>query len=111
MGCFFYKSKNIHIESITIEDCGAKFGIHNQWTNFTGMSALMFYDSCDIEVVKISMNRNLEYAMLAQQVFGNFTISYSAFLNCVVTPRNKYSNIGSNARIFLYIQSPIGHGN
>ena len=46
------------------------------------------------------MNRNLEHGMFAQQVFGNFTISNSAFLRSVVLstvfPLN---NTGSNALI------------
>ena len=109
MGYFFTSQKNIHIESITIEDCEAKIVIPNQWTNFTTISALMFYYSRDVEVMRIRMKKNLEYAMQAEKVFGNFTISYSAFLRCVlVTPWNRNFAIGANAKI-MYIANHLSH--
>ena len=52
-------------------------------TNFTTESALIFLESYDIELVRTRMNRNTEHGMFAEQVFGNFTISNSAFLRCV----------------------------
>ena len=93
----FYRSNTIHIENLTIEDCGAKVVL----PNITTMSALMFHNSYDIEIISMRIDRNLEYAMLAQQVFGNFTISNSAFLRCVVPPLQEKTNIGSNA-MFWY---------
>ena len=100
-GILFYKSNMIHIENLTIEDCGTKLVFLSPKMNFITMSALMFYDSYDIKLIGIRMNRNIAYAMLAEQVFGNFTIINSAFLRCVVFPLSKRTNIGSNAR-FLY---------
>ena len=100
-GILFFKSSVIHIESLTIEDCGAEIVFvnpHIKAKKFTAMGALMFYDSYDIALIRIRMNRNLEHGMFAQQVFGNFTISNSAFLRCIVLssvfPLN---NTGSNA--------------
>ena len=102
-GILFFKSSGIHIESLTIEDCGAEIVIvnpHLKTKKFTAMGALMFYDSNDITLVRIRMNRNLEHGMFAQQIFGSFTITNSAFLRCIVLssvfPLN---NTGSNVLI------------
>ena len=97
-GIMFYKSSAIHIESLTIEDCGTEVVVPNPpKTDFTTESALIFSDSCDIELVKMRMNRNIEYGIFAEQVYGNFTISNSAFLRCVAIPLKKKTDIGSNA--------------
>ena len=101
-GILFYKSNTIHIENLTLEDCGTKLVfLKPPKMSFITMSALMFYDSSDIKLIGMRMNRNVAYAMLAEQVFGNFTITNSAFLSCVVFPLSKRTNIGTNAR-FLY---------
>ena len=96
----FYKSNTIHIETLTIEDCGAKVVLPiSQKTNFITVGALIFYESYDIELIRMRMNRNIEYGLFAEQVFGNFIISNSAFLRCVALPLSKKVNIGSNALI------------
>jgi hypothetical protein len=83
-GILFYKSSAIHIENLTIEECGAEVVLPNPpKTNFAIESALIFQESCDIELVRVRMNGNTEYRMLAHQAFGNFTISNSAFVRCV----------------------------
>ena len=97
-GILFYKSNAIYIENLTIEDCGAKVVFVNLHI-FTTESALLFFDSYDIELIRLRMNRNLEYGMFAEQVSGNFTISNSAFLRCLAVPISKTTNICSNAHI------------
>ena len=45
-GILFFKSSTIHIESLTIEDCGAEIVFvnpHLKTKKFTAMGALMFY--------------------------------------------------------------------
>lgn len=71
------------------------------------MSALIFYDSCNIEVIRMRLNRNIGYGMIADRVFGNFTVSDSAFLRSVVYPvklervkRYTPKYIGRNARFW-----------
>ena len=84
-GILFYKSTEIHIESLTIEDCGTKVVVPSSAEkDFTLVSALIFYDSYNIEVIRIHLNRNIGYGMIAERVFGNFTVSDSAFLRSVV---------------------------
>ena len=97
-GILFYKSNAIYIENLTIEDCGAKVVFVNLHT-FTTESALLFFDSYDIELMRLRMNRNLEYGMFAEQVSGNFTISNSAFLRSLAVPISKTTNIGTNVLI------------
>ena len=97
-GILFYKSNAIYIENLTIEDCGAKVVFVNLHT-FSTESALLFFDSYDIELIRLRMNRNLEYGMFAEQVSGNFTISNSAFLRCLAVPISKTTNIGTNVLI------------
>ena len=97
-GLLFYKSKNIHIESITIEDCGAEVVLHNPKTNFTMVSALIFYDSSDIEVMRTRMYRNMVHA---EGIFGSFTISNSAFLRRIIR---------TNARILYKTNHPLDIG-
>ena len=97
-GILFYKSNAIYIENLTIEDCGAKVVLINLHT-FTTRSALLFFDSYDIELIRLRMNRNFEYGMFAEQVSGNFTISNSAFLRCLAVPIRKTTNICSNVHI------------
>ena len=99
-GILFYKSNTIHIENLTIEDCGTKLVLPNPpKTHFTIVSALIFHESYNIQIISMRMDRNIEYAMHAEQIFGNFTISNSAFLRCVKYQLNKKINIGSNAKI------------
>ena len=104
-GILFYKSNAIRIENLTIEDCGAKVVFVNPYIvhtkTFTTMSALLFFYSYDIELIRLRMNRNLEYGMFAEQISGKFTISHSAFLRCVAVSLSKTakSNIGSNVWI------------
>jgi hypothetical protein len=102
-GILFYKSDAIHIENLTIEDCGTKVVFINPYLvhtkTFTTVSALLFFDSYDIELIRLRMNRNLEYGMFAEQVSGNFTISNSAFLRGLAVPVSKTTNIGSNVWI------------
>ena len=111
-GILFYKSNAIRIETLTIEDCGTKVVFINPYIvhtkTFTTMSALLFFDSYDIELIRLRMNRNLEYGMFAEQVSGNFTISNSAFLRCLVFPVSKTTYIGSNVRI-LYNYGKYNH--
>ena len=99
----FYKSNTIRIENLTIEDCGTKNVFINPYIvhtkTFTTMSALLFFYSYDIELIRLRINRNLEYGMFAERVSGKFTISNSAFLRCVVVPISKTTNIGSNVWI------------
>ena len=100
-GILFYKSNTIHIESLTIADCGAKVTLPSPLkANYTTASALMFYDSYDIELFRIRMNKNKENAMFANQIFGNFIISNSAFLQAF--PHNKKSSTASSNARFLY---------
>ena len=107
-GILFYKSNTIHIVSLTIEDCGTKVVVpSNTRIDFTLVSALIFYDSYNIEVVRMRLNRNIGYGMIANRVFGNFTVSGSAFLRSVAYPvtlkRIKRYNpkyIGRNARFW-----------
>ena len=47
--------------------------------NFIVVSALIFSESYDIELITMRMNQNIEYRMFADQVFGNFIFSNSAF--------------------------------
>ena len=97
----FYRSNTIHIENLTIEECGRKVKLTNSAKGkFITVSALMFYQSYDIELLRIRMNRNLEFGLFAEQVYGKFIISNSAFLRCVVQPINKKVNLGSNAYIY-----------
>ena len=99
-GILFYKSNTIRIESLTIEDCGAEVVLQNPpQAGFITMSALIFYDSYNIEMIRMRMDKNLEYAMHAEQVFGNFIISNTAFLRSVVYPLTKKINVGSNVKL------------
>ena len=99
-GILFHKSNAIRIESLTVEDCGTEVVVQNPpKTNFTTESALIFSDSCDIELVRMRMNRNIEYGMFAEQVYGNFTISNSAFLRSMAIPLKKKTDKGSNVQL------------
>ena len=102
-GILFHKSNTIHIESLTIADCGAEIVLPSPLkANYTTVSTLIFYDSYYIKLVSICMNRNIGNAMLANQVFGNFTISESAFLHAIHNPLSKKSSTASSNAMFLY---------
>ena len=84
-GILFYRSNTIHIENLTIEECGRKVKLTNSAKGkLITVSALIFYQSYDIELLRICMNRNLEFGLFAEQVYGKIIISNSAFLRCVV---------------------------
>ena len=78
-GILFYKSNTIRIENLTIEDCGTKFTFHRP-DNFTVVSALAFRESHNIKLTRLRMNRNMGFGLHADRIFGNLTVSNSAFL-------------------------------
>ena len=73
-GILFYKSNSIHIENLAIEDCGTKSCSSIQYQDrFHISECIHFYDSYNIEVVRMRLNRNIGYGMIADRVFNLVT--------------------------------------
>lgn len=93
-GIFFYKSNSIHIENLTIECCGANFTLQRPH-KFPLISALTFYESRDIKLYCMRMDRSLGFGLHVDRVFGNVTVSHSAFLRSNMSDKNHSSFSGN----------------
>ena len=94
-GFLFYRSNSIQIENLTIEDCGTKLTLQNSANNFTLVSALVFYESVDITLIQLRMNRNRGFGLHTNGVYGSMIISNSAFLRFI-----EGRTFGGNARFW-----------
>ena len=101
-GILFHKTSAIHIENLSIEDCGAHFTIPD---NNVFVSALTFHESYNINLVQIRIARSLGFGLDADRIFGTFRVWRSAFLRCIAYrfhyQHDKLIRVGGNAR-FCY---------
>ena len=98
-GILFYKTSVIHIENLTIEDCGAMFTVHVH-DKFTLVSALTYRESYDDTLTKVRIDRSLEFVLDASRIFGSTRISKSAFVRSKAYRNEHNTNIGGNARFW-----------
>ena len=98
-GILFYKADAIHIENLTIENCGAMFTVRGP-DYFTLVSALTFRESYNISLKQVRIDKSLGFGLDADRIFGSFTVSISAFLWCRAYPLQYNKNIGGNARFW-----------
>ena len=99
-GILFYKSNTIHIENLTMEECGANFTLKKP-DNFVVISALTFRETYDTYLTRLRMERNFGFGLIADRTYGNMIVSYSAFMRFkMIKGIHMY---GGNAR-FWYSQ-------
>ena len=98
-GILFYKSDAIHIENLTIENCGAKFTVRGP-DDFTLVSALTFRESYNISLTQVRIDKSLGFGLDADRIFGSFQVSKSAFMWCRAYPLHYNKNVGGNARFW-----------
>ena len=98
-GILFYKANAIHIENLTIENCGARFTVRRP-DDFTLVSALTFRESYNISLIQVRIDKSLGFGLDADRIFGSFQISKSAFMHCRAYPLQYNKNVGGNARFW-----------
>ena len=98
-GILFYKANAIHIENLTIENCGAKLTVRRP-DDFTLVSALTFRESYDINLTQVRIDKSLGFGLDADRIFGSFRISKSAFMRCRAYSLQYNRNVGGNARFW-----------
>ena len=96
-GILFYKADTIHLENLTIENCGAMFTVHGP-DNFTLVSALTFRESYNISLKQVRIDKSLGFGLDADRNFGSFRVSMSAFMRCRAYTLSGNKNVGGNAR-------------
>ena len=98
-GILFYKADGIHIENLTIENCGANFTVRRP-DNFTLVSALTFRESYNISLKQVRIDKSLGFGLDVDRSFGSFQVSKSAFMRCRAYPLTHDKIVGGNARFW-----------
>ncbi len=98
-GILFYKADGIHIENLTIENCGANFTVRGP-DHFTLVSALTFRESYNVNLKQVRIDKSLGFGLDADRIFGSFQVSRSAFMRCRAYPLHYNKNLGGNARFW-----------
>ena len=98
-GILFYKTNAIHIENLTIEDCGAKFTVQRP-DYFPLVSALTYRESYDVNLTQVRIDGSLGFGLDADRIFGSFRVSNSVFVRSTAYRLGLNKNVGGNAKFW-----------